>query len=142
VGDSDVVKVHIHTDFPGEVLQFCASLGNLTEIAIDNMYLQNLDYEDTKSSTALTCLKTMWSVFPLLRRGILSLWGLWRLYRVRDWQKFPQSRCRLHRARRQTMNPSTEELVQAVNSVNAEAVIILPNNKNVIFSAEQAKELG
>ena len=41
----------------------------------------------------------------------------------------------------QTMNPSTEELVQAVNSVNAEAVIILPNNKNVIFSAEQAKEL-
>ncbi len=39
------------------------------------------------------------------------------------------------------MNPSTEELVKAVDSVNAEAVIILPNNKNVIFSAQQAKEL-
>ncbi len=45
VGDDDVLKVHIHTDFPGDVLQFCASLGNVTEIAIDNMYLQNLDYE-------------------------------------------------------------------------------------------------
>lgn len=142
VGDSDVVKVHIHTDFPGEVLQFCASLGNLTEIAIDNMYLQNLDYEEHKKQHRLDLPEDNVVGFPVAPQGdpkplgivaVVPGEGLAEIFRSLGVDYIVPGG--------QTMNPSTEELVQAVNSVNAEAVIILPNNKNVIFSAEQAKEL-
>ncbi len=144
VGDDDVLKVHIHTDFPGDVLQFCASLGNVTEIAIDNMYLQNLDYEGHRQQHRLNLEEDNVVGFPPRREeekakpplGLVAVVpgpGLAEIFRSLGVDCIVSGG--------QTMNPSTEELVKAVDSVNAEAVIILPNNKNVIFSAQQAKEL-
>lgn len=142
VGDDDVLKVHIHTDFPGDVLQFCAALGNLTEIAIDNMYLQNLDYEQHQDHHRLNLEEDNVVGFPKQEQGekkplglvaVVPGPGLAEIFRSLGVDYIVPGG--------QTMNPSTEELVKAVDSVNAEAVIILPNNKNVIFSAEQAKQL-
>lgn len=142
VGDDDVLKVHIHTDFPGDVLQFCASLGNVTEIAIDNMYLQNLDYEGHRQQHRLNLEEDNVVGFPRREEekakplGLVAVVpgpGLAEIFRSLGVDCIVSGG--------QTMNPSTEELVKAVDSVNAEAVIILPNNKNVIFSAQQAKEL-
>ena len=139
VGDERVVKVHIHTDHPGEVLDFCASLGDLSDIKIDNMQLQNEHYTETHNHeffgnvvefpnqnngerknigvVAVAPGKGLADIFMSLGVDYVVLGG-------------------------QTMNPSTEDLLKAVESVNADAVIILPNNKNVIFSANQVRELS
>jgi len=144
VGDELVVKVHIHTDHPGKVLEYCSQLGDLTEIAIDNMKLQNetiTETEDNHSSNVVS--------FPLNKVnsaanaqsepkpiGIVAVVpgdGLTEIFTSLGVDYI------IHGG--QTMNPSTEEIVRAVEEINAETVIILPNNKNVIFSANQAKEL-
>lgn len=145
VGDGDVVKVHIHTDFPGEVLQFCSSLGELTEIAIDNMRLQNQEYEQHENNHRLGLDESNVLDFPqnipqphqpAKNVGVVAVVpgeGLADIFRSLGVDHIVPGG--------QTMNPSTEDLVKAVESVNSEAVIILPNNKNVIFSAQQVKEL-
>ena len=146
VADDDVVKVHIHTDHPGQVLQFCGELGNLTEIAIDNMFLQNQDFSHHNQSHRLDYGQDNVVGFPQVNGadalgqpktvGIVAVVageGLAKIFRSLGVDHVVSGG--------QTMNPSTEDLVTAVNSVHAESVIILPNNKNVIFSAQQVKEL-
>lgn len=144
VGDGDVVKVHIHTDHPGEVLEYCARLGDLTEIAIDNMKLQNqefssheenhrLDYSGADNVVDFPDLSNQGEPKPLGVVAVVPGEGLAEIFRSLGVDYVV--------AGGQTMNPSTEDLVKAVNSINAEAVIILPNNKNVIFSAQQVREL-
>lgn len=140
VGDEDVVKVHIHTDYPGQVLEFCGQFGNLTEIAIDNMFLQNQDFANDEESHHLNLNPENVVSFPQMSEpksvGIVSVVagdGLAEIFKSLGVDHIVIGG--------QTMNPSTEDLVTAVNSVNAESVIILPNNKNVIFSAQQVKEL-
>lgn len=146
VGDDDVVKVHIHTDHPGQVLDHCGKLGNLTEIAIDNMFLQNQEFANHQENHTLDWNSSADKVveFPAPEQkaepkplGVVAVVpgeGLAEIFRSLGVDYVV--------AGGQTMNPSTEDLVKAVNSVNAEAVIILPNNKNVIFSAQQVKELA
>jgi len=144
VGDGDVVKVHIHTDNPGEVLQYCGELGNLTEIAIDNMFLQNQkfsDHEEThhldfaeKGSPVSSSVNHVGEPKSIGVVAVVPSEGLAEIFTSLGVDFIVPGG--------QTMNPSTEDLVKAVNSVNAETVIILPNNKNVIFSAEQVKELS
>ena len=144
VGDEQVVKVHIHTDHPGQVLEYCGQLGDLTEIAIDNMKLQNEMITDDKlqqnnnvvsfplnkvNQTATHNGKTK----PIGIVAVVPGDGLSEIFTSLGVDYV------IHGG--QTMNPSTEEIVHAVEQINAEAVIILPNNKNVIFSAQQAKDL-
>lgn len=143
VGDGDVVKVHIHTDHPGDVLQYCSSLGDLTEIAIDNMRLQNLEYEQHEQNHHLQLNGSNVVDFPQTAPqgeaksvGVVAVVpgeGLAEIFRSLGVDYVVPGG--------QTMNPSTEDLVHAVENVNAESVIILPNNKNVIFSAQQVREL-
>lgn len=144
VGDEDVVKVHIHTDNPGQVLEFCGGLGELTEIDIDNMFLQNQEFQQEEDHTShLTNLENVVG-FPTTNGelGEPKSIGLVAVVPGEGLAEIFLSLGVDHIVRGgQTMNPSTEDLVRAVNSINAESVIILPNNKNVIFSAEQVKEL-
>ncbi len=144
VGDEHVTKVHIHTDQPGQILQFCGELGNLTEIAIDNMMLQNQEFANHSDNHHLDYTTDNVVGFPHVAEhsgtskevGIVAVVageGLADIFRSLGVDHVVTGG--------QTMNPSTEDLVTAVNSVNAESVIILPNNKNVIFSAQQVKEL-
>lgn len=143
VGDAGVVKVHIHTDHPGQVLQFCSELGNLTEIAIDNMFLQNQDFAQHSENHHLdygpenaggsSQTEALGQPKPVGIVAVVAGEGLAEIFRNLGVDHVVTGG--------QTMNPSTEDLVTAVNSVHAESVIILPNNKNVIFSAQQVKEL-
>lgn len=143
VGDDQVTKVHIHTDQPGTVLQLCGELGNLTEIAIDNMMLQNREFANHSENHHLNYTAEAPFSLQLVEVngepkdvGIVAVVagdGLADIFRSLGVDHVVTGG--------QTMNPSTEDLVTAVESVNAESVIILPNNKNVIFSAQQVKEL-
>ncbi len=140
VGDARVIKIHIHTDHPGDVLEVCASMGDMVDIKIDNMRLQNdaLMKEHPKPTDSnvfnLPSIirpseerKTLGLVAVVPGRGLADIFASLGVDRLVTGG--------------QTMNPSTEELVRAVEDTNADKVIIFPNNKNVIFSARQAKEL-
>lgn len=137
VGESDLIKVHIHTDRPGQILDICTKLGDLTDIKIDNMQLQNETVsEDLGNIVAFPMGKIVNATADEPKEiGIVAVvpgQGLAEIFLSLGVDKIIPGG--------QTMNPSTEELIRAVEEVNAKSVIILPNNKNVIFSAEQAKE--
>ncbi len=148
VGDPQTVKVHLHTDDPGSVLQFCAGLGELTEIAIDNMFLQQQEYEKGRRQAPehehrLNLQEDNVIGFPQAAPeetakniGVVAVApgeGLAEIFKSLGVDYVVSGG--------QSMNPSTEDLVAAVNKVNAETVLMLPNNKNIIFAAQQVKEL-
>lgn len=137
VGESDLIKIHIHTDGPGQILDICTKLGDLTDIKIDNMQLQSETISQAAGNivTFPTDKIANTPVDEPKEIGIVAVvpgQGLAEIFLSLGVDKIIPGG--------QTMNPSTEELIQAVEEVNADSVIILPNNKNVIFSAEQVKE--
>lgn len=132
VGGEGLIKVHIHTNNPGKVLEKALSIGELNDIKIDNMRYQhshiiaNKEYiEDKKpkvtnkkySLITVSIGKGLDTVFKELNVDYIIPGG-------------------------QTMNPSTEDLLKAIDEVEGENIIILPNNGNIILAAEQAKELS
>ncbi len=134
VGDDEIVKVHIHTDFPGKVLDYCGSKGQLGDIKIDNMQWQN---EAITQEEAAPDLEPWNTPIPIRKQvGVVAVVPGVQLAEI-----FSTLGTDFVVPGGQTMNPSTEELVQAVEAVPASCVIILPNNKNVIFSAQQVQSL-
>ena len=138
VGSGDVVRVHIHTDVPHEVLEVCFKYGHLSQIIIDNMIEQSKQahmdrkaYEPAGSHHA-----TVNPEQPVKDLGIISVAtgdGLQEIMRSLG--------CDLVMDGGITMNPSTNDLVEAVKSVGAKKVIFLPNNGNIFLAAKQAKKL-
>ncbi len=124
-GDSNNVRVHIHTYDPGAILRFATSMGTLHHILIQNMDDQHegfVDLQQPKPSTldmaivAVAPGSGMADVFSSLGASAIIPGG-------------------------QTMNPSVKEILHAVEAVPSEKVIVLPNNKNIILSASQIKTL-
>ena len=132
IDDDEIVKVHIHTNHPGFVLEQALKLGELTSIKIDNMKYQhneivNGSQEEDELSDDETELKKYGFV------AVSSGDGLSQLFESLNCDKIV--------AGGQTMNPSTQDILDAVLDVKAENVFVLPNNKNIILAAEQVKEL-
>jgi len=123
VGEDDLVKVHIHSNHPGRVLEICLFWGSLHDIKINNM-----EEEAEARLEKLAEAKTT---------------GLIAVGQGNGWQQILQS-LGVDRVvdGGQTMNPSTEDLLKAVADINARGVIILPNNKNIIMAARQAAEMA
>ncbi|TMB88964.1 MAG: DAK2 domain-containing protein [Chloroflexi bacterium] len=119
-GDEKMLKVHTHTPWPGKILDYGVSLGSLLDINIENLQEQSLIYaaesEAEHAADARDARDTQDDIVTHPLDTALPLTF-------------------------QTMNPSTEELLAAVNAVAADQVIILPNNGNVILSARQAVDL-
>ena len=131
IDDDEIVKVHIHTNHPGFVLEQALKLGELTSIKIDNMKYQhneivNGSQEEDELSDDETELKKYGFV------AVSSGDGLSQLFESLNCDKIV--------AGGQTMNPSTQDILDAVLDVKAENVFVLPNNKNIILAAEQVKE--
>ena len=111
--DGEIIKVHIHTNEPHQVLGEALKWGVYETVKIENMKSQMKDYGIV---------------------AVASGEGLTEIFKELGCDKVVSGG--------QTMNPSTEELYNAVKNVNASTVFILPNNKNIIMSAEQVKELS
>lgn len=125
IADDDVVKVHVHSETPGEALNHAMTYGDLIRIKIDNMREQ---VEKVEESHAHTKVKKKYGVIAVATGdGIAEI--------------FTSLGVDVVISGGQTMNPSTEDLVNAVKKIAAEHVIILPNNKNIILTAEQVGEL-
>ena len=102
VGDERVVKVHIHTDHPGEVLEFCGALGNLTDIKIDNMQLQNEQYTEEHQHGLNTISAPQGERKPLGLVAVVPGKGLADIFMSLGVDVIVPGG--------QTMNPSTEDL--------------------------------
>ncbi|MFQ6057859.1 MAG: DAK2 domain-containing protein [Anaerolineae bacterium] len=133
VGDDYLIRVHVHTFHPGQVLEYATSKGILRKIKIDNMQDQHRDFlslplEEERKPPA--------PVEELSDIGIVAVApgpGLSRVFESLGASAIVPGG--------QTMNPSTEELLQAIESLTTDNVIVLPNNKNIILTAQQAREL-
>lgn len=135
ISDEEVVKVHIHSEQPGEVLTYGQRYGNLINMKIENMRQQHTDIVGEST----TPLRTQASEPKKEKReyGIVAVSmgsGIAELFRSIGANAVIEGG--------QTMNPSTEDIIKAIKEVNARKVIILPNNKNIIMAAEQAAEVA
>ena len=133
IEESEIVKVHIHTNNPGFVLEQAVKLGQLINIKIDNMRYQHSNSIAEADNTAPAPkekepMKELAVISVSAGEGIAEVFTeLGVSYVIRGGQ---------------TMNPSTDDILAAVEEVNAKNVIVLPNNKNIILAAEQAIELA
>lgn len=137
VGYEDVIKVHIHTNDPGAVLSKAVKIGELSKIKIDNMREEHrelllsdeeieqgsMENEEAVSSES----KKFAFITVAMGDGITKIFKeLGADYVIEGGQ---------------TMNPSTQDMLECINKVNAEHIFILPNNKNIIMAANQAAEI-
>lgn len=130
VGSEETVKIHIHTNHPGRILEYCLGLGSLHHIQINNMKEQNSSLEGKLQAAEAELENSAGKEIGLLAVAAGS--GFAEIFLNLGAQIVIQGG--------QTMNPSTEEFVKGIEMVNARQVIILPNNKNIIMTAEQVQE--
>ena len=124
VTDEEILKVHVYTNDPGLVIQRGLKYGHLTDIKVDNMKADNIE---SKAAAKPVELKDYGFVSVSAGDGLSEIFkGLGVDYVIEGGQ---------------TMNPSTEDFVEAIKTVNARTVFLLPNNKNIIMSANQAQYL-
>ena len=132
VADDDVVKVHIHSEQPGEVLTYGQRYGSLFNIKIENMRQQHTAIvEKDRVAAVKVPQKQQQLEFGIITVAMGS--GIAEMFRSIGAHEVIEGG--------QTMNPSTEDFVKAIEKLNAKNIIILPNNKNIIMAAEQAAEI-
>ena len=131
VSSDDITKVHVHTNTPGVALNFACDFGDLTKIKIENMKEQaesNLLFQD-EMGTVLEEERKYVSIIAVCDGD-----GLEKCFKDLGVSYIINGG--------QSMNPSVESIVDAIKAVNSDNVIVLPNNKNIILSAKQAKEIS
>ena len=142
VSDDDIVKVHVHTNDPGLAIQRALTYGSLSKMKIDNMRLEHeeklikdasriareeKEREETRAEEKQEPRKEMGFISVSIGEGVGEIFrGLGVDYLIEGGQ---------------TMNPSTEDMLEAIEKVNADNIFILPNNKNIILAANQASFL-
>ena len=130
VGDEDIVKIHFHSDLPWQVLEYASRFGSLHDIVIENMRDQHEQFAGCGSHgaplpTAEPCATAVIAV--------CSGEGLTEIFTSMGAIVIPGG---------QSMNPSAEDLLTAITSATSREVVLLPNNRNIILTAEQAVKLA
>lgn len=133
VGNGNVIKVHIHTNHPGKVMETAMGIGHLSDIKIDNMRLQHRHkvFDDQLAATTIDHLadeKKYGMVTVAMGEGITKIFKDFTVDVVIQGG--------------QTMNPSTEDFMKAIDAIDAKHIFIMPNNSNIIMAANQAKTLS
>ncbi|MCP8857949.1 DAK2 domain-containing protein [Latilactobacillus fuchuensis] len=131
VADEEVVKVHVHTEHPGTVMAYGQHFGSLMKIKVDNMRLQHATIVDNDQQAAVAQKSAP------VDYGIIAIAagsGISELFRSLGATYILSGG--------QTMNPSTQDILDAIAAANAKRVILLPNNKNIFLAAEQAAEVA
>jgi uncharacterized protein len=132
VGDTQVVKVHIHANDPGIPISYGISQGTLSDIVVENMQEQYKEFvvggKDNKAHQATEEVTNIATVSVVSGEGLIQIFtSLGASKIVRGGQ---------------TMNPSTQELLEAIETAPSQNVLVLPNNRNVILASNQAKSLS
>src|SRR5205809_3220789 len=132
-GDEKMLKIHTHTEWPGKILDYGVSIGSLLDINIENLQEQSLTYA-AESEAEHTAEEMKPVTQQIATVAVVAGQGFERVFRSIGVTAIVPGG--------QTMNPSTEELLVAVDVVDARQVILLPNNSNVILSARQVTGLS
>lgn len=135
VGDPTTVKVHVHVLDPGVPISYGAGLGSLRDVVVEDMQAQYQDFVRGDAGPAPSSEAR--PATPVQEIGIVAVVmgdGLARVFQSLGASAIVRGG--------QTMNPSTQDLLEAINELPSSQVIVLPNNKNVILAAEQASELA
>ena len=136
VADEDIVKVHVHTNHPGEAIERALTYGELSRLKIDNMreeHQEKLIKEAEKLAKEQEAAKP---AEPAKDFGFISVSagaGLSEIFKELGVDYLIEGG--------QTMNPSTEDMLNAIDKVNAKTIFIFPNNKNIVLAANQARDL-
>ncbi|MBQ6441638.1 MAG: DAK2 domain-containing protein [Lachnospiraceae bacterium] len=141
VADDDIVKTHVHTNEPGVALTKALTFGSLSKIKIDNMREEHQEklFKEAEKQAALKKAESKkktpaaeWKEVGFIAVSIGE--GLNQIFKELGVDHIIEGG--------QTMNPSTEDILNAVDQVNAKTIFVLPNNKNIILAAEQATHLS
>ncbi|KAB3533128.1 DAK2 domain-containing protein [Alkaliphilus serpentinus] len=126
VGNENIVKVHIHTNNPGKVLEEGLNMGYLSDIKIDNMKLQHRQEVVEEISLPKPKIKKPYGMITVtMGEGLTKIFKDFGIDYVIEGG--------------QTMNPSTEDFIKALEEIDADTIFIYPNNSNIIMAANQAK---
>lgn len=129
VSDDELVKVHVHAEYPGEVMTLGQRFGSLTNMKIENMRDQHTAIVDGEKERATQAGRTEYGIVTVaMGSGIKEMFESLGATVVLEGG--------------QTMNPSTQDITEAITGANADNVLILPNNKNIVMAAEQATDLA
>lgn len=136
VADDDVVKVHVHTNDPGLAIQKALKYGALSNMKIDNMRLEHQEklFKAEQAQENTTAKEVQEEPMPHKEVGFIAVSvgeGINEIFRGLGVDYIIEGG--------QTMNPSTEDMLNAIDKVNADTIFILPNNKNIILAANQAQ---
>ncbi|MCE7794648.1 DAK2 domain-containing protein [Salipaludibacillus sp. CUR1] len=135
VSDEDLLKIHIHAEFPGKVISEAQKFGSLVNVKIENMREQHttiLNEEGTQPVAPAPENKQEKTEFAVITVGMGA--GIAELFKGLGVKKVIEGG--------QTMNPSTEDFIKAIDECHAEKIILLPNNSNIVMAAEQAAEVS
>ncbi|MGI8963524.1 MAG: DAK2 domain-containing protein [Thermomicrobiales bacterium] len=135
VGDGEMLKVHIHTENPGRVLDYAIGLGTLDQIKIDNMAKQTATLAEQRATAMASHNSGTVDAVPVSIAIVAVASG----EGLADALRTMGATCIVRGG--QTMNPSTEDLLKAVEQAPCDDVILLPNNKNIILTANQVANL-
>ena len=128
VNDDEIIKVHVHTEYPGEVMNYGQKFGSLMKVKVDNMRVQHETLLENDSAPVKKPRVPYAIIAIAAGNGVQELFkSLGASYVISGGQ---------------TMNPSTEDILKAIDAVNADQVIILPNNKNIFMATDQAAEVA
>lgn len=136
VADDEVVKVHVHTNDPGLAIQKALTFGQLTRLKIDNMREEHnevLELDAARSAEAAAAEKKQ---EPRKKFGFIAVSigdGVNEIFKGLGVDNIIEGG--------QTMNPSAGDMLEAIDAINADTIYILPNNKNIILAADQAKAM-
>ena len=136
VADEDIIKVHVHTNHPGKAIEKGLTYGELTNMKIDNMREEHRERLNLTQAEAQVDDQPVKPEEPKKDYGFVAVsigQGMNDIFRELGVDYLIEGG--------QTMNPSTEDMLNAIEQVNAETVFILPNNKNIILAATQAQSL-
>ena len=143
--DENIIKVHVHTNHPGNAFEKGLTMGYLSKMKVDNMRLEHHEVliedaskiaEEEKKEEAAPAAAPEKPAEPAKEYGFISVSageGLTEIFRGIGVDVVIEGG--------QTMNPSTEDILNACEQVNAETIFVLPNNKNIILAANQAKDI-
>jgi DAK2 domain fusion protein YloV len=137
VGYDDVIKVHIHTNDPGLVLSKAVAIGELSKIKIDNMREEHRELLSNTKDGEINSSKNDSAEDEKKKYGFITIAmgdGISNIFKDLGIDYVIEGG--------QTMNPSTQDILDAINNINAEHIFIMPNNKNIIMAANQAAEIS
>lgn len=129
VGDENLIKVHVHTNNPGVIIEKALQLGYLSKIKIDNMREQHEELLLSEEDKLENRESKLYGVVAVAMGS-----GISRIFKDLGADEIIEGG--------QTMNPSTEDILRSVDKIEAENIIIFPNNSNIILAANQAKSLS